>query len=73
MDQKTKTYLLIAIVVVAVIAAGYSAFRTVSGPKEEVVGTLPMPEGGGRDAEKGAGQSKGEDPSGMPAGMANPK
>lgn len=69
MDQKTKTYVLIAIVIVAVIAAGYSAFRTMSGPKEEIVGTLPMPEGGGHDAEKGTAPSQGEDPSGMPANM----
>ena len=67
MDQKTKTYILIAVVILAVIAAGFSVYRTMAGPKEEVVGTLPMPEGGGRDAEKGITPSKGEDPSGMPA------
>lgn len=71
MDQNTKKIILIVVVVLAVIAAGISAFNTMSGPKEEVVGELPMPPGGGRDAEAGtAGQQPaGGDPSGMPAEM----
>ncbi|MEJ5170056.1 MAG: hypothetical protein WHU10_03625 [Fimbriimonadales bacterium] len=76
MDENTKKIILIVVVVVAVIAAGISAFTALSGPKEEVVGELPMPAGGGRDAEAGAGaqtqQPAGEDPSGMPAEMKNP-
>jgi|GEM_PF-2347700 flagellar basal body-associated protein FliL len=78
MDDSTKKIILIVVVIVAVIAAGFSAFTALSGPKEEVVGELPMPAGGGRDAEAGAGagapnqQPAAADPSGMPAEMKNP-
>lgn len=53
MSDSAKRILLIAVVVVAVGVAIYSGTRSMSAPKEDVVGTLPMPEGGGRDAEKG--------------------
>lgn len=67
MDENTKKIILIVVVVVALIAAGFSAYKTMA-PQEEVVGTLDMGPGGGRDAEKGDANAA-EDPSGMPANM----
>jgi hypothetical protein len=75
MNDESKKYLLIGIVVVAVIVAGYSIFKSTAGEPEQVVGTLPMASGGGRDAEKGAAPaatgdpSAAADPSGMPASV----
>jgi hypothetical protein len=83
MEDNTKRVLLICVAAVAVIFAIYMGTRAVSGPKVEVVGELPMPETGGRDAEQGAPATGGAtDPvtgkevadvaSGMPADMVHP-
>ncbi|HJP84319.1 MAG TPA: hypothetical protein VJ835_12535 [Fimbriimonadaceae bacterium] len=75
MSESQKKLILIVVVVLAVGAAAFSAFNFASGPKEEIVGTLPMAEGGGRDAERGksttvpADPSQAVDPSGMPASV----
>ncbi|MBL8049319.1 MAG: hypothetical protein JNJ45_11630 [Chthonomonas sp.] len=55
-EQKDKLKLgaLIAVIVVAIaFAIGYAA-KTASADKEQVVGTLDMGAGGGRNAEGGA-------------------
>jgi hypothetical protein len=69
MTENQKKVLLIVVAVLAVGVAGFSAFNAMGGEKEQIVGTLPTPEGGGRDAEKGKGAP---DLSGMPPEMANP-
>ena len=69
MTDNQKKVLIIVVAILAVGAAGFSAFNSMGGEKEQIVGTLPMPEGGGRDAEKGKGAP---DLSGMPPEMANP-
>jgi hypothetical protein len=69
MTDGQKRGILIVVAVVAVGAAAFSIFNSMSSEKEQVVGTLPMPPGGGRDAEKGGAAG---DPSGMPPEMANP-
>jgi hypothetical protein len=75
MTEGQKRVLVIVVAVLAVGAAGYSVFNSMTSEKEQIVGTLPMPEGGGRDAE--AGKASGSaapaaDPSGMPPEMAGP-
>lgn len=70
MTESQKKIAIICVVVVAVFAAAFSGYNAMAPEKEKVVGTLPMAEGGGRDAEKGAAQSGAADPSGMPAGVA---
>lgn len=70
MTDNQKRILVIVVAAVAVGFAGFSAFNSMSGDKEEIVGTLPMPEGGGRDAEKG--KAAAPDLSGMPPELANP-
>ena len=77
MEDQTKRVLLICAAVVAVGFAVYMGTRSVSGPKVEVVGELAMPEGGGRDAERGptdpvTGKEVADVASGMPADMVNP-
>ena len=75
MTESQKKLVLIVVVILAVGAGAFSAFNFASGPKEEIVGTLPMPESGGRDAEKGksvavpADPNQAADPSGMPASV----
>lgn len=64
MTDNQKKVLIIVVAVLALGAAGFSAFNSIGGEKEQIVGTLPMPEGGGRDAEKGRGAP---DLSGMPS------
>jgi hypothetical protein len=82
-EDNTKRVLLICVAVIAVGFAVYMGTRSVSGPKEEVVGELPMAEGGGRDAERGTsstgvatdpvtGEEVADVASGMPASMVNP-
>jgi len=83
MEDQTKRVLLICVAVVAVGFAIYMGTRSLSGPRVEVVDEMEMPEGGGRDAERGAPPSGGAtDPvtgkevadvaSGMPADMVYP-
>ncbi len=56
-DNKDKMKMLGigALIVVALGALAFNMSRSVGGEKENVVGELPMPEGGGRDAEGAAG------------------
>ncbi len=75
MTDSQKRIGIIALVVIALAAAAYSGFNALAPPQENVVGTLPMAAGGGRDAEKAlssgapvaAEPGKAADPSGMPA------
>lgn len=52
-DQKDKLKLgaLVAVIVLALAFAIYSATKAAGGEKEEVVGSLDMGAGGGRNAE----------------------
>jgi hypothetical protein len=71
MSEDVKKIGLIVVAAVAVLIAVVVGFRTMGPPQAEVVGELPMPAGGGRDAEAGVvAPTAGADPSGMPAGMA---
>jgi hypothetical protein len=70
MTEGQKKALAISAAIVGVAAAGFAIYKSTAPEKEVVVGTLPMAEGGGRDAERG--KSVGADPSGMPPEMANP-
>lgn len=81
MNENTKKFGLIAVVVVAVCAAAFSIYSSMSEPKEEIVGTIDFGPGGGKASEMGGNQSGGlggppgnppaADPaSGMPAEMA---
>jgi ABC-type glycerol-3-phosphate transport system substrate-binding protein len=79
MTEDQKRIGIIVLAVLAVVVAVYSAVTFMGGEREQVVGTLPMPAGGGRDAEKGTtgtggsgGTTASPDPSGMPPGMAEP-
>ena len=81
MSDGQKKLLLGAIIVIALGAVAFMANTMLAPEKEQVVGTLPMPEGGGRDAEKGSptagggggggagGKEAGADPSGMPSNL----
>ena len=83
MDDKTKQILLGVVVLVALgyaVFAGIGAFQPEEA-KVNIVGELPMPEGGGRDSERGASgpvapgagqEAVADQASGMPADMANP-
>ncbi len=65
-DAKKKQLLTVGLVIVIAIGAAFATMSaTKVGDKEEVVGTLPTPEGGGRDAEGGAGKG---DPGNGPPG-----
>lgn len=55
MSENLKKGLLIGVIIAAASVAVYFGTVATQPPKEEIVGTLPMPEGGGRDAEKNAG------------------
>lgn len=78
MNENTKRVGLIAIVVIAVVAAAFSFYNSMSEPKEEIVGTIDFGPGGGKASEMGGdaggaagGPPSGADPaSGMPAEMA---
>lgn len=69
MNEKTKQALVIALAVVAVIGAVVIGVTSgaVGEPKEKVVGTLPMPEGGGRNSEASAGKAPAAPPAGQEA------
>jgi len=78
MNDDTKKYILAGVVVVALVIAAFSIFKSTAGETEKVVGELPMAAGGGRDAEKGAttpgATPAGGDPaSGMPPEAMNPR
>lgn len=80
MNENSKKIGLIVVVVIAVGIAAFSIFNSMSGPKEEVVGTLDFGPGGGKASEMGGTPADGSgtgatppgaDPaSGMPAEMA---
>jgi hypothetical protein len=77
MNEKTKQALAIVAAVVAVgVAAfmGVQALGTPGGDGTQVVGELPMGEGGGRDSERGeqtgTGAPQADPISGMPAEAA---
>lgn len=83
MNEKTKQILaIVGTVILVAIAIGIVAQQ--AKPEEakvEVVGTLEMPEGGGRGAEAGTPTPQGtqaapaaaDAASGMPADMVNPR
>ncbi len=76
MTEGQKRVCVITITAVAIAAAGYSVYVSTTPEKEQVVGTLDMGPGGGRDADTARaalpGNAEAEAASGMPAEMANP-
>jgi hypothetical protein len=77
MDESTKKLVLIAVAVVAVVIAGYSAFRAFT-PQEEIVGHIEIGQTGFPVDTTASGQAAPQEPpqaqenadaSGMPADM----
>jgi hypothetical protein len=52
MEEGQKRTVIIVVAVIALVLAGFSAFRSLRGEQMEIVGELPM---AGRDAEAGTG------------------
>lgn len=55
--ERQKLFLIISVVVIGVIAAIYSGVRALSPPAINIVGTIPAPPGGLRDAERTGGET----------------
>lgn len=73
MTPEQKRLALALVAVIGIGAAAFSAYRSFSGPKEEIVGTIDFGPGGGKASEQGKSSNPQGDPSGMPPGMAEGK